>query len=432
MIKIMKQGFDDVYIRKLLERSQFDLQEVNETVEKIISDVKNDGDAAVKKYTLAFDKVDISQFRIDQQEIDAAFLNIDKKLLSFLEEAKKNITAYHQKQLIKSYKMIKENGSFIEQIVSPISSVGLYVPGGTASYPSTVLMNAVPAKIAGVKKIVMITPPTQQNKIKDSILVAAKIAGVDEIYQVGGAQGIAALAYGTKQIPKVDKIVGPGNIYVAVAKKMVSGYVGIDMIAGPSEIAIIADETANPKYLAADMMSQAEHDVLAASILVTPSEKLGKLVAIEIDKQIKNLSRKDIIEASLNNYGGIIITKNIKEAVDMINLIAPEHLEIMTENSEEIVPQIKHAGAIFLGAYTPEPVGDYFAGPNHTLPTSGTARFESALSTLDFLKKTSVVKYSKKTLFKDAEAIIGLAEEEGLDAHAHAIKIRIQEESNEL
>ena len=432
MIKIMKQGIDKIWINKLLDRSQFDLREVNHQVELIINDVKRDKDDAIKKYTLAYDQVKINNFKIDQQEIDAAYMRIDKKLLSYLEEAKENIKTYHEKQLIKSYKMIKEDGSFIEQIVSPISSVGLYVPGGTAAYPSTVLMNAVPAKIAGVNKIVMITPPSKQNKLKDSILVAAKIAGVDEIYQVGGAQGIAALAYGTTQIPKVDKIVGPGNIYVAVAKKMVSGYVGIDMIAGPSEIAIIADETANPKYIAADLMSQAEHDVLAAAILVTPSYILAQKVALEIEKQIKTLSRKEIIKSSLNNYGGIIVTKNIEEAIDMVNLIAPEHLEIITENQEELVSKIKNAGAIFLGSYTPEPVGDYFAGPNHTLPTSGTARFESALSTLDFLKKTSVVKYSKKLLFKDAKSIIGLAEEEELDAHAHAVRIRIQEESHEL
>lgn len=432
MIKIMKQGVDDQWINQLLNRSQFDLKDVNQTVESILDDVKNNQDEALIKYTNRFDKVHLESFRIESSVIEAAYARIDKQLLSYLEQAKENIKTYHERQVMTSYRITKEDGSFVEQIVSPISSVGLYVPGGTASYPSTVLMNAVPAKIAGVKKIVMITPPSKHHKIKDSILVAAKIAGVDEIYQVGGAQGIAALAYGTKQIPKVDKIVGPGNIYVAVAKKMVSGLVGIDMIAGPSEIAIIADETANPKYLAADMMSQAEHDTLAASILVTPSAKLAKSVSLEIEKQIKNLSRKDIINASLNNYGGIIITNDLDEAVDMINRIAPEHLEIMTSQPEALVSKIKHAGAIFLGAYTPEPVGDYFAGPNHTLPTSGTARFESALSTFDFLKRTSVVSYQKSTLLSDAKAIIGLAEEEELDAHAHAIRIRLEEKSYDL
>ncbi len=423
MIKIMNLEKDGAWIDRLLGRSQLNLEDVNRSVEQIILNVQSLGDTALIDYTKTFDHVTLESFRVKQETIDLAFQRIDPKLLSYLKTAQQNIEAYHQKQQIESFRIEKADGSIIGQIVRPIQTVGIYVPGGTASYPSTVLMNAIPAKIAGVQKIVMITPPSASG-IKDSILVAAKIAGVDEIYTVGGAQGIAALAYGTNQIPKVDKIVGPGNIYVAVAKRMVSGYVGIDMVAGPSEIAILADETANPEWVAADMMSQAEHDRLSAAILVTTSDALAVAVKNAITRQIETLSRKEIIQSSLSNFGGIIVTDSIDKGIDMINRIAPEHLEIITKDPMIVANHITNAGAIFIGPYTPEPVGDYFAGPNHTLPTSGTARFQSALSTLDFVKKTSLVYYSEQALKRDRQAIVGLAIEEDLTAHAHAINIR--------
>ncbi len=423
MIRIMSIDQDQAWIERLLNRSQLNLEDVNRTVEQIILNVKNLGDLALIDYSKTLDKVSIKTFRIQDEEINQAYQRINPELLSYLESAKRNIENYHQMQIMESFRIEKDDGSIIEQIVKPIERVGIYVPGGTASYPSTVLMNAIPAKIAGVKKIVMITPPSPQG-IKDSILVAAKLAGVDEIYQVGGAHGIAALTYGTDQIPKVDKIVGPGNVYVAVAKRMVSGHVGIDMVAGPSEIAILADETGNPEWIAADMMSQAEHDKLSAAILVTTSSALATQVKEAMIRQIETLPRKEIISSSVSNYGGIIVTNTLEEAKEMINRIAPEHLEIMTKNALIDAKDINNAGAIFIGSYTPEPVGDYFAGPNHTLPTSGTARFQSALSTFDFLKRTSLVYYSKEALKRDRKAIVGLANEEELNAHAHAVNIR--------
>lgn len=423
MIRIMSIDQDQAWIERLLNRSQLNLEDVNRTVEQIILNVKNLGDLALIDYSKTLDKVSIKTFRIQDEEINQAYQRINPELLSYLESAKRNIENYHQMQIMESFRIEKDDGSIIEQIVKPIERVGIYVPGGTASYPSTVLMNAIPAKIAGVKKIVMITPPSPQG-IKDSILVAAKLAGVDEIYQVGGAHGIAALTYGTDQIPKVDKIVGPGNVYVAVAKRMVSGHVGIDMVAGPSEIAILADETGNPEWIAADMMSQAEHDQLSAAILVTTSSALATQVKEAMIRQIETLPRKEIISSSVSNYGGIIVTNTLEEAKEMINRIAPEHLEIMTKNALIDAKDINNAGAIFIGSYTPEPVGDYFAGPNHTLPTSGTARFQSALSTFDFLKRTSLVYYSKEALKRDRKAIVGLANEEELNAHAHAVNIR--------
>jgi histidinol dehydrogenase len=423
MIRILNLETDSAWIDRLLGRSQLNLEDVNRSVEQIILNVQSLGDVALIEYTKTFDHVTLDDFRVKQETIDQAFQRIDRELLSYLVAAKENIETYHKMQQIDSFRIEKDDGTIIEQIVRPIQNVGIYVPGGTASYPSTVLMNAIPAKIAGVNKMVMITPPSVSG-IKDSILVAAKIAGVDEIYTIGGAQGIAALAYGTQQIPKVDKIVGPGNIYVAVAKRMVSGYVGIDMVAGPSEIAILADETGNPEWIAADMMSQAEHDQLSAAILVTTSLSLATSVKEAITKQIETLSRKEIIKSSLSNYGGIIVTDSMSKAIDMINRIAPEHLEIITKYPMIDAKLIVNAGAIFIGSYTPEPVGDYFAGPNHTLPTSGTARFQSALSTLDFIKKTSLVSYSQAALKRDRKAIVGLANEEELTAHAHAINIR--------
>jgi histidinol dehydrogenase len=423
MIPIMKQNEDMDFMNRVFNRSQFNLSDVNKSVEAIIADVKNRGDEAIQEYTATFDHFILDTFKVPQKAIDEACDRIDPLIYQYLQTAKTNIENYHYLQTIESFQMKKPDGTIIEQRVKPIMCVGIYVPGGSASYPSTVLMNAIPAKIAGVPRIVMITPPSVDG-IKDSVLVAAKIAGVDEIYTVGGAQGIAGLTYGTKQLPKVDKIVGPGNIYVAVAKRFVSGYVGIDMVAGPSEIAVLADEFANPEYIAADLLSQAEHDPLSAAILVTPSMIIAKKVQEAMIRQTKTLSRKQIIESSISNYGAIIVTNSLEEAVDVINKIAPEHLEIMTKHPYELVDSIQHAGAIFLGEHTPEPVGDYFAGPNHTLPTSGTARFQSALSTLDFIKKTSVVYYSESALQRDKDAIIGLCNEEGLTAHANAINVR--------
>jgi len=424
MIPIINQNENSELFTKLIQRTQFDFNRINTTVEEIVMNVKKYKDDAVRKYTNAFDGVDLSDFKVSEKEINDAFLRIDTKLKGYLEEALENIKSYHEKQIITSFQIEKEKGIMLGQIVKAIDTVGIYVPGGTASYPSTVLMNAVPAKIAGVKRLVMVTPPNKEGRVKDSILVAAKLAGVDEIYKVGGAQGIAALTYGTETIPKVNKIVGPGNIYVAIAKRLVSGYVGIDMIAGPSEVVIIADRFANPDYIAADLMAQAEHDVLAASILITDSKELAIQVKESLNRQIIDLERKKIIEEALSNYGAILLTSSLEESISIANLLAPEHLEILTKQPSEVLEKIENAGAIFLGEYTPEPVGDYFAGPNHTLPTSGTARFASALSTLDFLKKTSVVSYSKEALKDASEAIIGLANEEGLTAHANSIKIR--------
>ncbi|MFU8792638.1 MAG: histidinol dehydrogenase [Acholeplasmataceae bacterium] len=425
MIQIIHN--DPKALKKMLDRSQLNLGNVNTIVQNILSDVKTYGDSKVIAYTEKFDLVKLTDLKVSEQDIKEAFDRIDPILLEDLKKAKANIEAYHVNQMIKPYTLKPEEGITLSQLVKPIENVGIYVPGGTAAYPSTVLMNAVPAKIAGVKKIVMITPPNKAGKIKDSLLVAASIAGVNDIYKVGGAQGVAALAYGTQTIPKVDKIVGPGNIYVAMAKKMVSGYVGIDMIAGPSEILIIADEHANPDYIAADLMSQAEHDVLSAAICITTSKDLAKRVKLSLESQITLLERKDIIKQSLNNYGAIVITTTLDEAIDLANQIAPEHLELLVENPFELVDFIQNAGSVFLGAYTPEPVGDYFAGPNHTLPTSGTSRFSSGLSTADFLKKTSVSYYSEQALSRAKDSIIRLAQEEGLTAHANAVAIRFKE-----
>ena len=414
-------------LKKMLDRSQLNLSDVNKVVEDILSDVKTYGDSKVIAYTQKFDHVTLKDLKVSKEEINEAFNRIDSILLDDLKKAKENIYQYHLNQLIQPFTLKPEKGVTLSQIVKPIETVGIYVPGGTAAYPSTVLMNAVPASIAGVKKIVMITPPNKEGKIKDSLLVAASIAGVHEIYKVGGAQGIAALAYGTESIPRVDKIVGPGNIYVAMAKKMVSGYVGIDMIAGPSEILIIADQYANPDYIAADLMSQAEHDVLSAAICITPSLDIANRVKLSLESQITALERKDIIKESLKNYGAIVITTTIEEAIALSNQIAPEHLELLVENPFEWIKYIQNAGSVFLGAFTPEPVGDYFAGPNHTLPTSGTSRFSSGLSTADFLKKTSVSYYSEQALSLAKDSIIRLANEEGLTAHANAIAIRFKE-----
>jgi histidinol dehydrogenase len=426
MIRIIKQD-DTKAIQEMLSRSQFQDDEVNRTVEEILRNVYTLGDVAIRSYTEQFDRVRLENFKVTQDEIKKAFSRLDPLIIEDLNKAKNNIEIFHQKQMPTSYRIEKED-IILEQRISAIENVGIYVPGGTAAYPSTVLMNAVPAKIAGSKKIIMITPPDSKGQIKDSLLVAASISGVDEIYKVGGAQGIAGLAYGTETIPKVDLIVGPGNIYVAMAKKMVMGKVGIDMIAGPSEILIIADEKANPAYIAADLMGQAEHDPEAAAICLTTSLVLAQQIKDALEQQIKSLKRKEIIQKSFDKHGAIIITNSLTDAINFANIIAPEHLELLMENPFEYVDQIKHAGAIFVGPYTPEPVGDYFAGTNHTLPTSGTARFSSALSVTDFIKKTSVVYYTKKALDSAKDAIIRLANEEGLTAHANAIQIRYSKE----
>ncbi|WP_291583229.1 histidinol dehydrogenase [Clostridium sp. UBA6640] len=428
MINIIEFEKDREFLKKLLERSQFEFYEVNKAVDEILAEVRNRKDEAIKECTLKFDGILLEDFLVSSEEIDNAFNSIDKNLKEDLIKAKLNIEKYHNKQIRSSYTFYEGEDIVLGQIVNPIEKVGIYVPGGSAAYPSTVLMNAVPAKIVGVKEIIMITPPNEQGKIKDSILVAAHIAGVDKIYKVGGAQGIGALTFGTETIPKVDKIVGPGNIYVAMAKRKVSGYVGIDMVAGPSEILIIGDEYANAKYVASDLISQAEHDEMAAPILVTSSHILARNVVMELNIQVNDLQRKDIIKKSLENYGAIIITNCLSESIDIANEIAPEHLEILTKNPFEIYRRIKNAGAIFIGEYSPEPVGDYFAGTNHTLPTSSTARFSSPLSIDDFIKKTSLVYYSKEALRKSKDSIIRIAEDEGLTAHANSIKVRFQEE----
>ena len=426
MLKIIDFMKDNEFLNNLLDRSQFEYDEVNKVVDKILYDVKNRKDEALREYTLKFDNVKIQDFLVSKDEIDSAFENIDKNLKQDLMKAKENIEKYHIKQLKTSYTLNDGEDIVLGQIVRPIEKVGIYVPGGSASYPSTVLMNAIPAKIAGVEELVMITPPNKEGKIKDSILVAASIAGVDKIYKLGGAQGIGALTYGTESVSKVYKIVGPGNIYVAMAKKRVSGYVGIDMIAGPSEILIIADEFANPKFIAADLISQAEHDEMAASILVTDCKKLAEDVVKELQIQIEQLERKEIIKKSLENYGAIIITSSLSKSIEIANEIAPEHLELLIQNPFDIYKEIKNAGAIFLGAYCPEPVGDYFAGPNHTLPTSSTSKFSSPLSVDDFQKKTSLLYYSKEALMNAKDSIVRIANDEGLTGHANSIKVRFE------
>lgn len=428
MIKIVDIEKNKEFLNTVLNRNQLEFEEVNKVVDEIISEVKKRKDDAVREYTLKFDGVYSEDLRVSQKEIDDAFRNIDKLLLEDLMKAAENIGEYHKRQMREAFTFHKEYEIILGQIIRPIEKVGIYVPGGSASYPSTVLMNAVPAKIAGVKELIMITPPGRDGKIKDSILAAASIAGVDKIYKVGGAQGIAALAFGTESIPKVSKIVGPGNIYVAMAKKRVSGYVGIDMIAGPSEILIIADETADPHYVAADLISQAEHDKMAASILVTDSQKLAGKVIDELKLQVEKLERKEIIKKSLENYGAVIITECLQDSIDIANEMAPEHLELLVKNPFENYKKIKNAGAIFLGGFSPEPVGDYFAGPNHTLPTSSTSKFSSPLGIDDFIKKTSLIYYSREALFKAKDSIIRIAENEGLTGHANSIRVRFEEE----
>ncbi|GKU26863.1 histidinol dehydrogenase [Clostridium folliculivorans] len=429
MIKIYEDNDSiGLFLQLMRRRSEEDSKEALEAVERIISSVRKEGDASVKAFTEKFDGVTLDQLKVSEVEIEDAFNKVSDNIKNALEKAITNIEYFHKKQIRQSWVSTEENGVIMGQKISPLEKVGVYVPGGSAAYPSSVLMNVIPAKLAGVKKIVMVTPPKKDGSIDSNILVAAKLAGVSEIYKVGGAQAIAALAYGTDTIPKVDKIVGPGNIYVALAKRVCYGKVDIDMIAGPSEITIVCDEKANARFLAADLMSQAEHDKLASSVLITTSKTLAEEVNKQINVQIQNLNRKEIIEASLKNYGGILVVKSLEEAIDMANTIAPEHLELMIENPIAYLGKVKNAGSIFLGQYSPEPLGDYMAGPNHVLPTNGTARFFSPLSVDDFIKKSSYIYYTEEALRELSEDIMILAKAEGLDAHGNSIKVRVDNE----
>ena len=414
----------------LLKRSPGHYTEYEGRVNAIVADVRERGDKAVFAYTRQFDGADISSdnVKVTDAEIESAYEQVDKKLLSVIRRAKKNIFAYHEKQKQYSWFDSEESGILLGQKVTPLSCAGVYVPGGKAVYPSSVLMNVIPAKVAGVDRIIMTTPPDADGIVPASTLVAAREAGVDEIYKVGGAQAIAAMAFGTESIPKTDKIVGPGNIYVALAKKAVFGYVSIDSIAGPSEILVLADETANPKFVAADLLSQAEHDEMASAILITTSDNLAEAVSAEIEKFTSVLSRKDIILKSLENYGYILVAETMDEAIEAVNDIASEHLEIVTQNAFEIMTKIRNAGAIFIGEYSSEPLGDYFAGPNHVLPTNGTARFFSLLGVDDFIKKSSIISYSKEALQPVYQEIVQFAECEQLTAHANSIRVRFEKE----
>ncbi len=422
---LRKNEKNDLHER-LLSRNQLDRSDVMTRVAEILGNIKKNGDSALLSYTKMFDSVEMTagKLKVTKEEIDKAYQLIDKALIDVIKKAKLNIEDYHKKQKENSWFTSEKEGIILGQVLRPLETVGVYVPGGTAALSSSVLMNIVPAKVAGVEKIVMITPPAKDGSVHPAILVAANEAGADEIYRAGGAQAVAALAYGTETIPRVDKIFGPGNIYVATAKRMVYGYCDIDMFAGPSEIAIIADETANPEYVAADLLSQAEHDILASAILVTTSESLAVKAQSEIERQAKLLPRRDIVEKSLESYGAIVIVNTIEEAAAIINQIAPEHLELSIKEPFELLGSIKNAGAIFLGHYAPEPLGDYMAGPNHVLPTSGTARFFSPLGVGDFVKKSSIISYSRNALEAIKDDITLFAEAEGLTAHANAIRAR--------
>lgn len=414
----------------MLKRSPANYENYATTVDDILTKVKQEGDKAVFAFTKEFDKAEINKDNIlvSDKEIEEAYSQVDKALLSVIRKSAKNIEKYHVKQKQNSWFDANEGGVILGQKITPIESVGVYVPGGKAAYPSSVLMNIIPAKVAGVPNIIMTTPPDKEGKLTPATLVAANEAGISKIYKVGGAQAIGALAYGTDSIPKVDKIVGPGNIYVALAKKAVYGHVSIDSIAGPSEILVLADETANPRYVAADLLSQAEHDELASSILVTTSRDLAEKVSDQIDKFLDVLPRRDIMEKSLKDYGYLLVAKDMDEAIEITNEIASEHLEIMTKDPFMVMTKIKNAGAIFIGEYSSEPLGDYMAGPNHVLPTNGTAKFFSPLSVDDFVKKSSIISYSKEALEKVYKDVITFADSEGLYAHANSIAVRFENE----
>ena len=441
IINVKDMGLEAV--EKLLKKPAFDQVELNprireankklfgadltaaEIVDKIVGDVRRDGDEAVIKYTKLIDRTEFTpeEFVVTEAEYEAAYQEADPAVVESLRKAAENVRRYHQEQKPNSWMTYRDKGSILGQSVIPLDRVGIYVPGGTAAYPSSVIMNAMPAVVAGVKEIIMMVPP-KNGKINPYVLVAAKEAGVSKIFKIGGAQAIAAMAFGTETIPRVDKITGPGNIFVTLAKKAVYGHCDIDMLAGPSEILIVADKTADPAYTAADMLSQAEHDMLASSIVITDSSELAEKVAVEAEKQLKVLPREEITRASLDRNGMIIITEDIMQAVELANISAPEHMEVLTEQPFQLLPYIRHAGAVFLGAYSPEPLGDYFAGPNHVLPTGGTARYYSVLNVETFMKRTSIISYTQEQLDAVSDDVIRLAEAEGLQAHANAVKLR--------
>ena len=429
IVRLTKDTKKDL-LNNLLKRSPNNYGQYEAAVAEIIGAVREKGDAALFSYTEKFDKckMDASNIKVTAEEIEEAYGKVDAGLVEVMQKSAENIRAFHRKQLHNSWIDTRMDGSFLGQKITPIQVSGVYVPGGKAAYPSSVLMNVIPAKVAGVERIIMTTPPDTEGKVYAGTLVAADIAGVDEIYKAGGAQAIAAMAFGTESIPKVDKITGPGNIFVALAKKACFGYVSIDSIAGPSEILVIADETARPRYVAADLLSQAEHDELASAILITTSEKLAQEVNREVEKFTQELSRKEIIQKSLDNYGYLLVADTMEEALAAANEIASEHVEILTQNPYEIMPKIKNAGALFLGEYSSEPLGDYFAGPNHILPTNGTAKFFSPLNVDDFMKKTSIIAYSEEALRAVHKDIELFAESEGLTAHANSIKVRFEQQ----
>ncbi len=427
MITVLKSSDNTQQkLQEILQRNQTEKNDIQQIVNDIVYDVKKNGDEALFRYTKEFDKIELTHqtVQVTEEEIKYAYTQVEQNLIKVIQKAAKRIKQFHEKQKLNSWLEPSENGEMMGQLIRPLEKVGIYVPGGKASYPSSVLMNAIPASVAGVSEIIMVTPAKKDGRVTPTTLVAAKEAGVTKIYKVGGAQAIAALAYGSTCIPKVDKICGPGNIYVALAKKSVYGQVNIDSVAGPSEILVIADDTANPVYVAADMLSQAEHDEMASAMLVTDSQTLAEAVQKELQRQTALLPRKEIIEKSLKNYGLIVIAKDMQQACVLGNIIAPEHMEICTKEPFSLLPKIKNAGAIFLGEYTPEPLGDYMAGPNHVLPTGGTARFFSPLSIDDFIKKSSILSFSKEALLELAEDIVTFAQAEGLTAHANAVEVR--------
>ncbi len=414
------------YLARVRERSDSKDKDVTAIVSEIMENVRKNGDKAVMDYTVKFDGIAPEYFEVPMPEIERAMFECDEKFVDTLKKAAENISDFHSRQKQQSWLTTKENGVIMGQRVRGLDKVGIYVPGGTAAYPSSVLMNAIPARIAGVREIIMVTPPLKDGRPNPDIMAAAYIAGVDRVFLMGGAQAVAALAYGTERVPKVDKIVGPGNIFVATAKKLVYGTVDIDMIAGPSEILVLADESADPKFLAADMMSQAEHDRLASAILVTTSKEIADATIAELYRQMEGLSRKEIIDESLTNFGAVIVCEDMDKAVEMANSLAPEHLEVCCKDPMGYVGRLDNAGSVFLGNYSPEPLGDYFAGPNHVLPTSGTARFFSPLSVDSFVKKSSFICYTEEALRADKDDIVRFAETEGLTAHANSIKVRFE------
>lgn len=432
IVKLTEQTKKDL-LRDLLQRSPQSYGSYEAVVAEIVEAVRKDGDKAVFSYTEQFDHFPLSadNIKVTREEIEQAYRELPAELVAVYKKSAENIRVFHEKQLRSSWFDSRPDGTILGQRMIPIERAGVYVPGGKAAYPSSVLMNVIPARVAGVDQIIMTTPCNREGKVNPGTLVAADIAGVDVIYKVGGAQAVAAMAFGTQSIPKIDKITGPGNIFVALAKKAVYGFVSIDSIAGPSEILVLADHTANPRYVAADLLSQAEHDELASAILITTSETLANRVSAEIDGFLEDLSRREIIEKSLERYGYILLADSMEDAVAAANEIASEHLEILTENPFDTMTKIRNAGAVFLGEYSSEPLGDYYAGPNHILPTNGTARFFSPLNVDDFVKKSSVIAYSRDALFKAHKDIEAFAESEGLTAHANSIKVRFEEDGNE-